>query len=451
MSDEATFVAAMAADPDNDLPRLVFADWLDENGQSERAAFIRLQCGSTRDDPASEGRANELLNTHYRQWGEPFQPLGGQIGYRRGFPSFLETDLARLVEHAHLLALAPEWEVQPTAERGEPGDRHGLWARLASSPAIARVRSFRFGWGAVSPSGDELAALLVPPLVNYLRGLRFGDLDEYEAGPILDSLFAAHDLRLEEFGVIADSYGGIGDRGCRRLAAHKLVGSLRVLELPNNQLGPDAAAALATSPHLSRLIDLDLAGGSNSPNEIGPDGARALAASDNFCHLESLNLLFNFIGDDGFVALVESPRLPQLRSLNVPGNMISDTGLFALANSSHLPELNWLNLCGSRHGAGITAAGVRALIDRPMRTKWTGLKLSSHPIGDEGAAVLADSPNCHNLTELLVSECHISFDGFVRLLESPHLRGVAEFNVSRNPVPPDEVEELKRRFGERVK
>ena len=34
---------AILADPADDAPRLVYADWLDENGQAERAEFIRLQ------------------------------------------------------------------------------------------------------------------------------------------------------------------------------------------------------------------------------------------------------------------------------------------------------------------------------------------------------------------------------------------------------------------------
>lgn len=45
MTDEKAFLAAIKASPADDLPRLVFADWLDEHGQDERAAFIRCQCG----------------------------------------------------------------------------------------------------------------------------------------------------------------------------------------------------------------------------------------------------------------------------------------------------------------------------------------------------------------------------------------------------------------------
>ena len=43
MTTEDALLAAIAATPDDDLPRLVYADWLDENGRPIRAEFIRLQ------------------------------------------------------------------------------------------------------------------------------------------------------------------------------------------------------------------------------------------------------------------------------------------------------------------------------------------------------------------------------------------------------------------------
>lgn len=44
MSDRDSFLRAIVAEPDDDLPRLVFADFLDEHGEPERAEFIRVQC-----------------------------------------------------------------------------------------------------------------------------------------------------------------------------------------------------------------------------------------------------------------------------------------------------------------------------------------------------------------------------------------------------------------------
>lgn len=43
MPEESSFLRTICDHPDDDLPRLVYCDWLDENGQSERAEFIRIQ------------------------------------------------------------------------------------------------------------------------------------------------------------------------------------------------------------------------------------------------------------------------------------------------------------------------------------------------------------------------------------------------------------------------
>lgn len=49
---DADFMRAILADPDDDTPRLVYADWLDERagGYSPRAELIRVQCELARDD-----------------------------------------------------------------------------------------------------------------------------------------------------------------------------------------------------------------------------------------------------------------------------------------------------------------------------------------------------------------------------------------------------------------
>ena len=43
MTDDAAFLAAIRADPTDDLARLVYADWLDERGDP-RGAYLRAEC-----------------------------------------------------------------------------------------------------------------------------------------------------------------------------------------------------------------------------------------------------------------------------------------------------------------------------------------------------------------------------------------------------------------------
>lgn len=44
MTEEESLMATIIEYPDDDTPRLVFADWLQENGEYDRAEFIRIQC-----------------------------------------------------------------------------------------------------------------------------------------------------------------------------------------------------------------------------------------------------------------------------------------------------------------------------------------------------------------------------------------------------------------------
>lgn len=44
MTPHDAFLADIIAHPGDDAPRLIYADWLEEHGQPERADFIRVQC-----------------------------------------------------------------------------------------------------------------------------------------------------------------------------------------------------------------------------------------------------------------------------------------------------------------------------------------------------------------------------------------------------------------------
>src|SRR5688572_29596314 len=60
MSDRAALYAAIVANPDEDTPRLAFADWLDEQGNkadADRARLIRDQIETTQLADGSEADA----------------------------------------------------------------------------------------------------------------------------------------------------------------------------------------------------------------------------------------------------------------------------------------------------------------------------------------------------------------------------------------------------------
>src|SRR4051812_18323402 len=84
MTDHTPFLRTIAANPADDGPRLVYADWLEERGDTARAEFIRLQCEQARlgwDRPearALELRANGLLDVHWREWMRPVMEALGE-------------------------------------------------------------------------------------------------------------------------------------------------------------------------------------------------------------------------------------------------------------------------------------------------------------------------------------------------------------------------------------
>jgi uncharacterized protein (TIGR02996 family) len=76
------FLRAVIADPDDDLPRLIAADWLDEHGQPERAEFIRAQvelaklepdCCNDVECPCKDlrSRERELWKANWLTWSTP--------------------------------------------------------------------------------------------------------------------------------------------------------------------------------------------------------------------------------------------------------------------------------------------------------------------------------------------------------------------------------------------
>lgn len=86
---EATLLRSIA-ETDDDVRRLVLADWLEEQGDSSRADFIRVQCelagqiNSTERRQALRERERQLLDTHWQEWlrqvGLPMEDVGFRGG-----------------------------------------------------------------------------------------------------------------------------------------------------------------------------------------------------------------------------------------------------------------------------------------------------------------------------------------------------------------------------------
>jgi uncharacterized protein (TIGR02996 family) len=72
VTDEAALVAAVLAAPEDDAPRLVLADWYQEHGREDRAAFIRMHIALHRAaGRRKKGEARDRINKALRSLSRP--------------------------------------------------------------------------------------------------------------------------------------------------------------------------------------------------------------------------------------------------------------------------------------------------------------------------------------------------------------------------------------------
>ncbi len=158
---EAELIAAIVASPDDDVPRTVFADWLEEQGDP-RGAFIRAQQTVGLGDSLSPAYfdalrvADRLENDHRASWLKRL-PAIRNARFERGFVSeatMLAT--AFLKKGEALLERAPveRLRLQRVKGRGE---------ELAAAPALKRLRGLDFTKMTV-PDADQIAILGSPNL-----------------------------------------------------------------------------------------------------------------------------------------------------------------------------------------------------------------------------------------------------------------------------------------------
>jgi uncharacterized protein (TIGR02996 family) len=142
---------AIFDNPDDNTPRLVFADWLQEHGQEHYARFIRLQCAAARERLWSAeanrlweeiGRVWHRLDEEWlpatREW-DPGHPFGllDAIHFDRGF---LRQRIPVTPSHLARYGDRFPWLPGPLLQLSDPLE--DIFA-VAESPALRRVRQVK--------------------------------------------------------------------------------------------------------------------------------------------------------------------------------------------------------------------------------------------------------------------------------------------------------------------
>ena len=273
--------AAVLAAPDDDAPRMVYADWLIERGDPRGELIARMLRGAD----VTDLRGEQL------EWERGFKNVG--VTWSRGFIESL-SGKANWMENLDLgdacvrelgvgswvysadvsevvLHMLTEVRLRRLVLSG-PQDHHAFEV-LTQSPHLAGVEAFALS---VQLTDERMLAALLAARLPSLTSLdvsacgldgsrlrriaeRFGlrelDISVNQLGPgVLGSQLRAPGLRALER--LDASYTGIDDDDVVALARSELP--LRRLELCGNKLGRDAFRALASSPWSARLAYLDI-------------------------------------------------------------------------------------------------------------------------------------------------------------------------------------------------
>lgn len=450
------FLGDIIANPGDDTPRLVFADWLSEHGREERAEFIRVQVQRSRLprwDAAQvrlRVREAELLAAHGEAWRAELAKLEGVEwgGFRRGFvaeaklASFAALREGACFEAAPVEAVSMRWP-----RRGEadglgpfPGLRelamlgrlvaHEDAERLAASPLLSTLRALDLVGCQIGLEG--LRRVVASPHLGRLEALWAADNNigdgigaALRTAPALGRL---EELDLSESG--DDGYYGYQvctAGGMAELAAWPGLAGIRRLDLSGHDCRQNQLAELLRSPNAAGLKELKL---QNTHNYDGW-GALLNEATPELS-LDVLDITGNnYRGDAG--ELADNPRLGNLKVLRIDDIHGPDEDgagdLRELASGRFMASLRVLHLDGGE----ASPDGAKALMDAAPPLLHT-LTLRDSYFEDRHIAALAESPASGVLLELDLRGNRLGLAAAQALGHSKHLRGLLVLRIGGNPM-----------------
>jgi uncharacterized protein (TIGR02996 family) len=265
MSLQRAFLDAILDAPDDDAPRLIYADWLEDNGEPEQAEFIRAQIRLARLPPDAPGRAalaareQALRQEHGRRWAEPLRGLDWGWRFGRGF---IDAVQIHSFNGETVASLARVTASAPIRMLSIPDDCPDGESLVLAAPHMGRLRELRFEYTAFHYSGrlsDHMQALLTSLHVAGLTklyvvgGRNWGWLSKKALRAIITSpsLTGLTDLTL------VHDWHGLAPDLIRMLARTRRKASLEKVSLSESQISPELMRELGSSRHLSRLTHLD--------------------------------------------------------------------------------------------------------------------------------------------------------------------------------------------------
>lgn len=469
MSIEKSFLQSICESPADDGPRLIYADWLDDHGQPERAEFIRTQirlASIDEWDPARPDllrREQALLRKYVKKWSKEVAKFTKRIEFVRGFIGTMALPVGTFLNNAkEIFATVPLLEYRPV--KPLPG-----WDNLIASKHLARLRGLdlhanslgvgrtqalaqskhlrnleTLNLGVASCRGNGVKAVLASRNLGNLRRLdlnqnganadSLADLPKAKHLPHLRHLnLHANDLDLSAADPLARaewlaqletlilSGNKLENAGVKRLAEAGVWAGLRTLDLGNQGMTIDGIRCVTRCRHLARLgsmrIDTVI---SPIPGMLGE-----VVRSPHLSQLRKLELHGGPIDEAETCVLTGSPLAANLRSLFL--RELTAPAVRALLKAKSLGGLRSLNLSclRTKESAGLA----EMLRDAEHLSNLDQLDLSYCPLGDRGLAVLANCPHFATLGELAIAGNADSAAGYDALIDSPYLKRLRRLRI----------------------
>jgi uncharacterized protein (TIGR02996 family) len=475
------FLEAIVANPEDDTPRLVYADWLDEHGDAARAEFIRVQCRKARlkpwhrDYPVLAWRERILLGRHMAAWREELPQIEDVTWgrFERGFVQEVQVQSPKILsEQAETISRAApiRWaSVKGDAEGWEHcapalyltglritgyGSLYNQPERIFHSPLLSTLTALDLSEGQ-NMEGEHFAALAASPYLEKLQTLHLDDC--YMGNGNLTPLTQAKGLHnLTTLSMKGNEGGYLEDARIRPhdvalLAECPYLAQLNSLDLAHNEIDSDSLGRLLASLHLTNLRELDL-----TDNRLTQQGMARLATIVTPMRLQRLVLTRNPIGDEGATALAAAPFCAELVDLDLDTCEIQPAGIQALAGAPWIARLGRLNLNHNSAGAdGIHALAqvlsrelfalhlrdvdldseaVKLLVEAEGVSGLQTLDLSENPLDLPAVQALASSPHLGRLRELHLDRCGLDGSALAALAKARWRQGLVRLSLSDNPI-----------------
>jgi len=282
VSDRDAFLAAIHDAPDDDAPRLVFADWLEENGEPDRAEFMRVQIEMARE--RRKGNISSRSAQLFRRQKELIRLPSAEVARRcgageasmfvRGFPNELTVTASSFVELGSDISI---W-IGPNT-RLTVNEFQGDADAIATQCKLCNVKSVVTG----SSSDRNLSAGEV--VTEFLRSPHLSGLEELAVRLPSNNLRSGEVRRWARSNQRAGEVRAFARSVVTAIVSAKTLGGLRSLDLSWVPIRSEGVMALADAPHLKSLNKLLLRNVG-----LGLPGIEALRDSPYLSGLKCLDL-----------------------------------------------------------------------------------------------------------------------------------------------------------------